>query len=144
VRFDSFRSSSKRASLVASSIKSNDTNPERVLRSELWRRGLRYRKNVSSLPGKPDIVFRSAMLVVFCDGDFWHGYEWESRKNRIKSNRAYWIEKIEANIRRDLKTTKQLEEMGFRVVRFWEHEIAGRLEECGDVVERMVRSVGSR
>ena len=64
---------------IMSAIKSRDTRPELALRKELWRRGLRYRKNYKRLPGKPDIVFLGVRLAVFCDGDFWHGHNWAIR-----------------------------------------------------------------
>ena len=71
-----------------------------LLRSELWRLGLRYRKHAGNLPGKPDIVFARAKVVVFCDGDFWHGRDWPRLKARLKKRHkaAYWVAKIARNI----------------------------------------------
>ena len=68
-------------------IKSTGSSIEDMLCKELWHRGLRYRKNVANIVGKPDIVFRKAHVVVFCDGEFWHGYNWSEKKPRIKTNR---------------------------------------------------------
>ena len=75
-------------------IRSTDTSIEIALRTALWHRGVRYRKNYKQLPGKPDIAITKYRIVVFCDSDYWHGYDWENRHQRIKSNRDYWIPKI--------------------------------------------------
>ncbi len=90
------------------SNKGKDTKPELLLRKELWRRGLRYRKNYKGLYGKPDIVFLKAKIAVFVDGKMWHGYDWEHRKNDFKSNRDYWIPKIEQNIEHDYEVNRNL------------------------------------
>lgn len=123
---------SARASAAArGSSKKTDTACEQVLRSFLWGAGLRFRKNVSSLPGHPDIVFPKARVAVFCDGDFWHGRDWETRSQKLKagSNAEYWLAKIQRNIERDRETTARLESMGWKVLRFWETEIWTRLPE---------------
>ena len=65
-------------------VKDKDSKIEIMLRQELWRRGLRYRKNVTTIFGKPDIVFKGAKIAVFCDSEFWHGYNWENRKHDFK------------------------------------------------------------
>jgi DNA mismatch endonuclease (patch repair protein) len=102
-----------------------DTTQERTLRTLLWRSGLRYRKNVKALPGKPDIVFTSRKIAVFCDGDFWHGRHWHqlSRKLSAGTNPSYWLQKIEANRRRDRRTDEALRRVGWTVLRFWETDI---------------------
>lgn len=96
-----------------------------LLRQALWRAGLRYRKNVATLPGKPDIVFWGARTAVFCDGDFWHGKDWPRRKAKLLAgtNPAYWVAKIERNRERDRDHTQTLERDGWRVLRFWESEV---------------------
>ena len=101
-------------------IKSKDTSIELRLRKALWQSGIRYRKNYKKLPGKPDIVITKYHIAVFCDSDFWHGYDWETRNQRIKSNREYWVPKIERNMERDKAVTRQLQEAGWTVLRFWE------------------------
>ena len=111
-------------------IRSRDTKPELKLRKALWSRGYRYRKDVSSLPGKPDIAFKKYKIAIFIDGEFWHGYNWEEKKNKIKRNRAYWIPKIERNMQRDRQYTLQLQKMGFWVFRFWEHKIKNDFDTC--------------
>ena len=115
--------------------KGNDTKPELLLRKELWRRGLRYRKNYKGLYGKPDIVFLKAKIAVFVDGKMWHGYDWEHQKNDFKSNRDYWIPKIEQNIERDYEVTQELISLDWLVMRFWDFEVKKNLQECADKIE---------
>ena len=119
-------------------IRSKDTTIELTLRKALWRKGIRYRKNYKGLIGKPDIVITKYRIVVFCDSDFWHGYDWENRKSRIKSNQEYWIPKIERNMKRDKEVTEVLVEQGWIVLRFWEHSIRKNLESCLDDIEDAV------
>ena len=111
-------------------IKAQDTKPELKLRKALWNLGFRYRKNVKKLPGTPDIVFRKAKLVLFVDGEFWHGFDWEQKKLKIKTNRDFWIPKIERNMQRDAENNTLLSEKGWKVMRFWEKEIKSNLEGC--------------
>jgi DNA mismatch endonuclease, patch repair protein len=129
-------------SLEMSRIRGVNTKPEVALRKVLWNIGVRYRKNVKNLPGKPDIVIRKHKLVIFVDGDYWHGYDWEVRKEKIKSNRGFWIPKIESNMQRDEMQTAQLEAMGYRVLRFWEHDIKKAFGVCVGRVLEMVNEEG--
>ena len=124
-------------------IKSKDTSIEIALRTALWHRGIRYRKNYKQLPGKPDIVITKHKIAIFCDSDYWHGYDWENRHQRIKSNRDYWIPKIERNMARDKEITAQLQAMGWIVLRFWEWQIKKRLNECVDVVIKTIAEISS-
>ena len=117
-----------------------DTKPELMLRSELWKRGLRYRKNYKLLEGKPDIVFLRAKIAVFVDGKMWHGYDWEHRKNDFKSNREFWIPKIERNMKRDSEVTQELTRQGWKVMRFWDFEITKNLKLCADKIEQAYKS----
>ncbi|HEX5716040.1 MAG TPA: very short patch repair endonuclease [Thermoanaerobaculia bacterium] len=113
------------------SSKKSDTKCERLLRQALWAAGYRYRKNVANLPGHPDVVFRRARLAVFVDGDFWHGRDWEYRRQKLQagSNPDYWIAKIQRNMERDRETTSRLQELGWTVLRFWESEIQASPQE---------------
>jgi len=88
--------------------------------------GFRFRIDVASLIGRPDIVFPRQRVVVFCDGDFWHGRDLAARvaKLRIGHNASYWVAKIKANVERDRKRTAELTANGWRVLRFWESDIA--------------------
>ena len=111
-------------------IKSTNTKPEIILRKTLWKFGIRYRLNVPKLSGKPDIVITKQKLVIFVDGEFWHGYNWDEKKPKIKSNHDYWIKKIEGNMQRDIINVEKLQSMGYTVLRFWEHEIKKDLQGC--------------
>ena len=113
-----------------SRIKSKNNNTETLLAKALWHSGIRYRKYCKSLPGKPDLVNRKLKLAIFVDGEFWHGYAWESKKAKIKSNRAFWIPKIERNMQRDAEANALLEKKGFMVFRFWESDIKKELGRC--------------
>ena len=119
-------------------IKSKDSEIELLLRKELWRRGLRYRKNVKNIYGKPDIAFIRKKVAVFCDSEFWHGYNWEERKLDFKSNQDFWIPKIERNIQRDKEVTSKLEADGWTVLRFWGKDIKNNLKECADIIEKAI------
>ena len=121
-----------------SRIKGKDTSIERILSRALWRRGLRFRKNSSSVYGHPDISIKKYRIAIFCDGDFWHGYDWENRKNSIKSHRDYWIPKIERNIEKDVEVNHVLHGMGYTVIRLWEHEIRKVADDAADMIMRIV------
>lgn len=122
-------------------IKCRDTSIELALRKALWKKGIRYRKNYKLLIGKPDIVITKYKIAVFCDSDYWHGYDWENRSRRIKSNRDYWIPKIKRNMERDKEVTESLERDGWLVLRFWEWQIRRQLDEC---VAEILSAVESR
>lgn len=122
-------------------IRNKDTSIELALRKALWERGIRYRKNYKKLIGKPDIAITKYKIAVFCDSDYWHGYDWENRNQRIKSNRDYWVPKIERNMERDREVTSALQSEGWLVIRFWEWQIKKHLDEC---VEEVLRAVSTR
>lgn len=120
-------------------VKCKDTAIEVILRRELWRRGLRFRKNVKTIFGKPDIVFTGAKIAIFCDSEFWHGYDWEHKINEIKSNQEFWITKIERNMLRDIEVNAHLQSEGWRVLRYWGHDIKKNVTACADEIEKVVR-----
>lgn len=122
-------------------IHSKDTTIELLLRKALWERGVRYRKNYKKLIGKPDIAITKYKIAVFCDSDYWHGYDWENRNQRIKSNRDYWVPKIERNMARDRKVTEALQRDGWLVLRFWEWQIRKYLSDC---VESVLQAIETR
>ena len=122
-------------------IRSKDTTIELMLRKALWAKGVRYRKNYKKLNGKPDIAITKHKIAVFCDSDYWHGYDWENRNQRIKSNRDYWVPKIERNMKRDQEVTEALQNEGWMVLRFWEWQIRKHLSEC---VETILQAIESR
>ena len=117
------------ASLSASRVKQKNRREggraEQLLRQAVWRLGLRYRKHRLGLPGRPDMVFPTARVVVFVDGDFWHGRDWPALHARLenRANPGYWIPKIARNIERDAEQTAALESVGWRVLRFWETDV---------------------
>ena len=120
----------KERSRIMGRIKGKDTKIELKLRKALWHIGLRYRKNYRRLPGSPDIALTKYRIAIFCDSDFWHGHDWPLRKERIHSNRDYWIPKIERNIERDKEIDDQLIELGWLPLHFWEHRINRDLQGC--------------
>ncbi len=119
-------------------VKNKDSKIEILLRKELWKRGLRYRKNANGIVGKPDIVFIGKKVAVFCDSEFWHGYDWENKKHEFKSRRDFWIPKIERNMRRDIEVNETLQNDGWTVVRFWGKEIKSDVAHCADIIEKVI------
>jgi DNA mismatch endonuclease (patch repair protein) len=110
-------------SFVMGQIHSKGTKPEMMVRRGLYALGYRYRVNVSNLPGKPDIVFASRHKIILVNGCFWHGHKCK-KGNRIPStNKEYWLEKINNNVKRDLINLEKLVEMGWEVYILWECEI---------------------
>lgn len=122
------------------SIKSRDTKIEVVLRKALWHKGYRYRKNMKSLPGTPDIVITKYKIAIFCDGEFFHGKDWEVLKLRLEkgSNSEFWISKISRNRERDDEINKKLLFGGWTVIRFWGNDITKHTEECVKVIEETI------
>ena len=122
-----------------SQIRSKNTKPEVRLRKLLWLCGMRgYRLN-AKLPGKPDIVFARAKLAIFIDGCFWHGCPSCGDGRAPSSNTLYWSEKRRKNQERDARRTRELEEMGWTVLRLWEHEVLKESEESVARIERLLK-----
>ncbi len=117
-------------SKIMGKIRGKNTKPELAFRKALWQSGYRYRIDYKKLIGKPDIALKKYKTVIFIDGEFWHGYNWEERKLKIKTNREFWIPKIERNIQRDEEVNAALEEMGYKVFRFWETDVKKNLDQC--------------
>ena len=134
-----FNTTHQRSELMKK-IRSSNTKPELIFRKELWNSGIRYRLNSVSLPGKPDIVINKFKIVIFIDGDFWHGFRWEKKKPKIKANREYWIKKIEGNIKRDKSNNRKLKRLGYSVFRFWDHQIHKDLDSCISKVQSKIYS----
>ncbi len=121
-------------------VKSKDSDIELLLRKELWKRGLHYRKNVKSIFGTPDIAFIGKKIAIFCDSEFWHGYAWDISKDDFKSRRDFWIPKIEKNIQRDIEVTEKLRNDGWIVLRFWGREIKKDVSGCADIIQKFYES----
>lgn len=121
-------------------IRSQDTEIEETLRKALWSKGYRYRKNYKNIPGKPDIAFTKYKIAVFCDGEFFHGKDWEVLKPHLEksNNSEYWINKISRNIMHDDQINKELLFMGWTVIRFWGKEIMKNTDECVKVIEETI------
>ena len=125
-------------SKIMGKIRAKNTKPELAFRKALWQAGYRYRIDYKKLIGKPDIALKKYRTVIFIDGDLWHGHNWAERKQKIKSNREFWIPKIERNIQRDQEVNAELKRLGYTVFRFWETDIKKRLELClGEVLAHL-------
>jgi len=116
-------------------IKSKGSKDEVLLAKTLWHRGHRYRKNDKSVLGRPDITFKQKKLAIFIDSEYFHGYNWQEQKNRIKTNQEFWWRKIESNIKRDGFVTKELESKGWKVLRFWSKYLRNNLANCVNLIE---------
>lgn len=112
--------SPEKRSAIMRAVKSENTKPEITLRKALFALGFRYRLNVKTLPGKPDLVFAKHHTVIFVHGCFWHGHQCKRGKRVPKTNRAYWTEKIARNKARDRKNAAALRRLGWRVIIIWE------------------------
>lgn len=124
-------------------IRSKDTAIEIRLRKALWQKGYRYRKNYKELPGCPDIVLTKYKIAIFCDGEFFHGKDWEVLKPHLEqsNNSQFWINKISRNIERDDEVNKKLLFLGWTVIRFWGKDIKKKTDECVKVVEEEIFAI---
>lgn len=111
-------------------IKSTATKAELTLAKALWNLGYRYRKNNKTVFGKPDLTFKQLKIAIFVDSEFFHGKDFETQKDRVKTNTEFWQKKIERNIQRDIEVNKYLESQNWKVLRFWSEQIEKNLEEC--------------
>ena len=123
-----------------SAIRGKDTSIEVKLRKELWKKGIRYRKNYRKLPGRPDIVLTKYKIAIFCDSEFFHGKDWDELKPRLEKgkNPGYWIKKIERNIARDAEKDKLLRFEGWTVIHFWGKDILNNIDGCIRVIEESI------
>ncbi|MGE3993577.1 very short patch repair endonuclease [Pseudorhodoplanes sp.] len=118
-------------SFTMSRIRSRDTRPELTIRRLAHARGLRFRKHKNELPGCPDLVFAGAKVVVFVDGDFWHGWRFPAWKGKLG---PYWKQKIDSNRRRDKRNFQRLRRNKWLVIRLWEHKVEADAEGCIDLI----------
>ena len=121
-------------------VKNKGSKIETMLQKELWHRGLRYRKNAKTVYGKPDIAFIGKKVAVFCDSEFFHGKDWEVLKPQLErgKNAEFWINKISNNQHRDDEVNKQLQFLGWTVIRFWGKDIMKNTDECIRVIEEAI------
>lgn len=120
--------SKKKRSKIMSAVRSKETKIEIAFRKELWKNGFRYRKNPSKYFGKPDIVFKKHRTVIFVDSCFWHGCKKHFRMPSI--SKKYWKDKIDRNIARDKEVNKHYKKLGWRIFRFWEHDINKNMQKA--------------
>lgn len=123
-----------------SRVRDRDTKIERILRDELLLRSITtFTQNDTDILGKPDFTFKARKIAVFCDSEFWHGYDWENAKDKIKSHELFWIPKIEKTMARDIYVTETLKMQGWQVLRFWGKELKKNVASCVDAIERLLR-----
>jgi DNA mismatch endonuclease (patch repair protein) len=120
-----------------SHIRSRDTGPEMLVRKALWGAGLRYRLH-ARLPGRPDVAFMASRVAVFVDGCFWHCCP--VHRTQPKGHAGFWSEKLRSNVARDRAVAVRLKQMGWAMVRVWEHEATGSLRQVVYRVRRLVRT----
>ena len=120
--------------------RSKDTSIEVLLRKTLWHKGYRYRKNYKKLPGSPDIALTKQKIAIFCDSEFFHGKDWEDKRQRLQkgTNPEFWISKIERNMQRDHENDQKLNALGWTVIHFWGDEIKKSPDECVRVIEEAI------
>lgn len=130
----------EKRSEIMSKIRSRNTNLEtsflKNLSAVIYPMGYRYRKHYSKLPGKPDIVFVNKKIAVFLDGDFWHGYKFNFQKSRLP--KKYWVQKIQNNVIRDKKITKELSKQEWQVLRFWESDIK---KDSAKIISKIIKAI---
>ena len=112
-------------SYCMSRVRGKDTLLEKRVRSALHAHGLRFRKHVAGLPGKPDVVFPTEMIAIFIDGDFWHGWRFPRWKEDLS---RFWQDKIEKNRQRDRRNFRRLRGRGWYVIRLWQHELEAEFD----------------
>lgn len=125
-----------------SRIRGKNTSIEIILRKALWNRGYRYRIHYNELEGKPDIALTKYRIAVFCDSEFFHGYDWEQLKVKLGNceNSSFWINKISRNMERDRQIKDAIEAKGWIVLRFWGRDIKKNTEACLARIEEIIRN----
>ncbi len=120
-----------------SRIRSRGTKLEDKLEKVLLEIGKDFEKQPQMF-GKPDFVYRNEKIAVFADSDFWHGFDWETKKVEIKTNKEFWLKKIERNMERDKEVTQTLENDGWKVIRIWGHDIQKNPEKCREIIAALL------
>ena len=122
-------------------VKTKKNSAEVMLAKSLWHRGYRYRLNYKALPGSPDVALTKYRIAIFIDGEFWHGKDFEQRKNKLKNNKDYWIEKIQENIDRDLRNDKLLRQMDWYPIHFWSNDV---IKYCNQCIDEIIYTIEDR
>lgn len=128
-------------SKIMSAIRSTNTKDEVRLAKALWHLGYRYRKNNRTVFGTPDLTFKKLKIAIFVDSEFFHGKDWETQKDRIKTNTEFWQKKIERNRQRDVEVNNYLQSQNWKVIRFWSHEIQKNLQDCIALIQQEIALV---
>lgn len=124
-----------------SRINSTETKPEQLARSLLHRAGYRFRKNVSELPGTPDVVLPKYNTVIFVHGCYWHRHDCRKGNSVPTKNREFWLEKFERNVERDAENEEALKERGWQVLTVWECELK---DDPVEEVEELMKDLDSQ
>ena len=124
-------------------VRSKDTSIELKLRKALWHAGIRYRKNWKELPGKPDIAITKYKIAVFCDSGFWHGRDFEITQ-KPATNAEFWEKKIKRNMERDQEVNRELNGLGWQVIRFWDTDINKDLDGCVMTVKERIFDIKTK
>lgn len=127
-------------SKIMRAIRSTNTKAEIRLAKSLWNLGYRYRKNNRTVFGTPDLTFKKLKIAIFVDSEFFHGKDWETQKDRVKTNTEFWQKKIERNMQRDIEVNNYLESQTWKVLRFWSAEIEKNLEDCVATIQSEIIS----
>src|SRR5437879_10694401 len=135
---------------VMSAVRATGNRAEVLCRRRLWRLGFRYRLYARSLVGRPDLVLRKWMAVLFVDGDFWHGRVFLEkglpalRRSLRTSRREWWVQKILRNVARDREVSTALKRAGWTVIRVWERDVLKRVDQVATRVKRRLRQTVTR
>jgi DNA mismatch endonuclease, patch repair protein len=143
-QYGNCRPASLKASLTGRGNKRSGTRPEKLLVNALRKLGIRAYSSKRFLPGNPDIVFWKHRLVIFCDGDFWHGKNWRERRKKLKAgfNSDYWVKKIEYNRKRDQMNSRMLKNQGWKVIRAWESSILKNSKKASQKIMQALEGKG--
>lgn len=128
---------------IMQSIRSKNTEIEKELGKAMWALGIRYRKNDKRIFGCPDFTIKKYKIAIFCDGEFFHGKDWDSKKTKISTNKEYWTTKIEKNIRRDQLVNETLAKDNWIVLRFWGEDIMRNMNVCLDRISSAIKERNS-
>lgn len=140
MKFPKYFNTDEKTSKRMSHVVSKRGKDENIIALKLWHKGIRYRRNYKALPGSPDIAITKYKIAVFIDGEFWHGYNWNESKKRLKRNRNYWIKKIEYNMARDKKNDTLLKNDGWYVLHFWSKMALTHTDYCIDLIMYYIKN----
>jgi DNA mismatch endonuclease (patch repair protein) len=129
---------SQQRSKIMRAIKSKNTKSEVILAKTLWHKGYRYRKHDKTLIGTPDLTFRKYKIAIFIDSEFFHGKDWHTLEQRLKTRKEFWKDKIQRNMAKDIHVNEALTLKGWKVLRFWDEEVKKSLYKTVHIIEKMI------